>query len=122
MVYSISASKLHAYQGDTTAHGFKLGNPTGTGNYDLSSCTIYFTIKKYGTENDTDDANAIASSNVVSFTTPTNGSVEVSFTATTTSGWELGKHVYDLSILNKSSEKLTIGVGNYEIRAQVTKR
>lgn len=83
---------------------------------DITGYTVWFTVKS---DVDDTDANAKIQKVVTSHSDPTNGQTQIDLTNADTDIAE-GRYVYDIQLLDTSSDVLTVIVGSFIILNRVT--
>lgn len=107
---------LRIYRGDT--HTYNLTFVSGGAAYDLTDCTIYFTVKD--SENDP-DADALISKDVTVHTNPTGGLSAIVLSSTDTN-IAPGSYYYDIQLKTASDLIFTVTKGLFIVSADITRR
>lgn len=95
--------------------------------YDLTDCTLWFTVKVHS--NDADDDAVIAAyweeggnSSQITVADPTAGVIEVTVTADEMDDFAVGRYYWDLQLLDAGLEVTTIDDGTFDVVRDITRR
>lgn len=120
--YYSTTKRLEIERGDSGTLNFTFTQ--GSGRYDITGATVYFTVRSLGTLIDltstTDDTGASIAKSQSSHTDASNGETSISITKTDTT-IAPGAYKYDVQIKTSGGDIFTIIKGDCIINSDVTR-
>lgn len=122
---------LDVTRGDTLRYTVTLTDPDIPANpYNLSGCTLWWTLKEDRDRKDADDSDAIAALYWVSgggasgivVATPADGEPVITMTPTQTDGLDQDLYYWDLQLTDSAGDTWTSDSGTLKVRQDITRR
>lgn len=108
---------LEMYRGDDKTINLTFTDSTGS-PIDLTSASIFFTVKKFGTDG---DSAALISKKVTSHTQATAGLSSITI-SDIDSNISIGNYKFDIQLVDSASSVTTVTTGSFTIKRDITIR
>ena len=120
---STQAPPIVAYpRGDTRTLSIQVNNADGT-PFNLTGCTVYFTLNVSKTPaDDGTDSSAALKASTSSFSTPTNGLATITLTNALTQPLVGSRYYYDIQLKDGSGNITSLGQSTFTVTDDITTR